>query len=231
MIGARKRNQESWPATPPFTTPQNPEQDRDTRRLPAIPALSSSPLPANVLETETPSLALFLYVGATSSPERHSQQHLGAVSCQHPRTSLPNLVILKMRRSRMQRSTEMPKGDKVPSSTRMVSKIPEHTTKQSKRLKSDMKYWRRPSAYIFSSISATKRASSTRLALSGVGDPARQSTDLSLRRKGRRAVLFTSLLCPPSPQAGTAANQGATGEEDEEQGDVQLCAKAAVLSR
>lgn len=74
----------------------------------------------------------------------------------------------------MQRRTEMPRGDKVPSSTRMVSKIPAHTTKQSKRLKSDMKYWRRPSAYIFSSISATKSASSTRLALSGAGDPAHQ---------------------------------------------------------
>lgn len=78
-----------------------------------------------------------------------------------------NLVILKMRSSRMQRSTEMPRGDNVLSSTRMISRTPAHTTKQSKRLKRDMKYWRRPSAYIFSSISATKRASSTRLALSG----------------------------------------------------------------
>lgn len=108
----------------------------------------------------------------------------------------------------MQRSTEMPRGDKVPSSTRMVSKIPADTTKQSKRLKSDMKYWRRPSAYIFSSISATKRASSTRLALSGVQDPAHQSMDLLISpwhsSKGRRAVLLTSLLCPL--RAAAAAN-------------------------
>lgn len=108
----------------------------------------------------------------------------------------------------MQRSTEMPRGDKVPSSTRMVSKIPAHTTKQSKRLKSDMKYWRRPSAYIFSSISATKRASSTRLALSGVQDPAHQSMDLLISpwhsSKRRRAVLLTSLLCPLG--AAAAAN-------------------------
>lgn len=80
MIGARKRNQESWTTRAPFTTPWNPEQDRDTRRLPASPALSSSPLPDNLLETETPSLALFLYVGAPSLPQGHGQQCLGAVS-------------------------------------------------------------------------------------------------------------------------------------------------------
>lgn len=154
------------------------------------------------------------------------------MSHQHPQSSFPNLVILKMRRSRMQRSTEMPRGDKVPSSTRMISKIPAHTTKQSKRLKSDMKYWRRPSAYIFSSISATKSASSTRLALSGVGDPAHQSMDLLIAawhsRKGRRAVLLTSLLCPPpSPELQLQQMllfREHTGEEDEEKGDVQLCA-------
>lgn len=139
----------------------------------------------------------------------------------------------------MQRSTEMPRGDKVPSSTRMVSKIPAHTTKQSKRLKSDMKYWRRPSAYIFSSISATKSASSTRLALSGAGDPAHQSMDLLISawhsRKGRRAVLLTSRLCPPSPELQLQQMlffREHTGE-DEEKSDVQLCActceSAAVL--
>lgn len=132
----------------------------------------------------------------------------------------------------MQRSTEMPRGDKVPSSTRMVSKIPAHTTKQSKRLKSDMKYWRRPSAYIFSSISATKSASSTLLALSGAGDPAHQSRDLFISawhsRKGRSAVLPISLLCPPlRPQLQLQQMlffREYTGEEDEEKGDVQLCA-------
>lgn len=77
MIDARKRNQESWTTRAPFTTPRNPEQDRDTRGLPASPALSSSPLPDNLLETETPSLALFLYVGAPSPPQGHSQHAWG----------------------------------------------------------------------------------------------------------------------------------------------------------
>lgn len=131
----------------------------------------------------------------------------------------------------MQRSTEMPRGDKVPTSTRMVSKIPAHTTKQSKRLKSDMKYWRRPNAYIFSSISATKSASSTRLALSRVGDPAHQHMDLLISawdsRKGRREMLLASLLCPLSPELQLQQMlffRQHTGEEDEEKGDVQLCA-------
>lgn len=48
-------------------------------------------------------------------------------------------VTLKMRSSRTQRKTEMPSGDMMASSTRMVSTMPPHTTKQSKRLKSDTK--------------------------------------------------------------------------------------------
>ena len=50
-----------------------------------------------------------------------------------------HLVILNIRRRRTQRSTEMPKGDMILVSTRMVSRMPPHTMKQSKRLKSDTK--------------------------------------------------------------------------------------------
>lgn len=50
------------------------------------------------------------------------------------------LVILKIRRRRTQRNTEMPRGDIILVSTRMVSRIPPQTTKLSKRLKSDTKY-------------------------------------------------------------------------------------------
>lgn len=51
-----------------------------------------------------------------------------------------NLVILKIRNRRTQRKTEMPRGDMILVSTRMVSRIPPHTTKLSKRLKSETKY-------------------------------------------------------------------------------------------
>lgn len=67
----------------------------------------------------------------------------------------------------MQRSTEMPRGLMAPDSTSRISRTPLHTTKQSKRLKTDMKYWRSPSPYILISISTVKRDSSTRLATSG----------------------------------------------------------------
>lgn len=50
------------------------------------------------------------------------------------------LVILKIRSKRTQRNTEMPRGDMILVSTRMVSRIPPQTTKLSKRLKSDTKY-------------------------------------------------------------------------------------------
>lgn len=50
------------------------------------------------------------------------------------------LVILKIRSKRTQRNTEMPRGDMILVSTRMVSRIPPHTTKLSKRLKSETKY-------------------------------------------------------------------------------------------
>lgn len=51
-----------------------------------------------------------------------------------------NLVILKILSKRTQRNTEMPRGDMILVSTRMVSRIPPHTTKLSKRLKSETKY-------------------------------------------------------------------------------------------
>lgn len=50
------------------------------------------------------------------------------------------LVILKIRSKRTQRNTEMPRGDMILVSTRMVSRIPPQTTKLSKRLKSETKY-------------------------------------------------------------------------------------------
>ncbi|TNN73252.1 hypothetical protein EYF80_016415 [Liparis tanakae] len=48
-------------------------------------------------------------------------------------------VILNILSSRMQRSTEMPMGGMNCSSTSSVSRMPPHTTKQSKRLNSAMK--------------------------------------------------------------------------------------------
>lgn len=56
------------------------------------------------------------------------------------KTVFINLVILKIRSKRTQRSTDMPRGDMILVSTRMVSSIPPHTTKLSNRLKSDTKY-------------------------------------------------------------------------------------------
>ncbi len=50
--------------------------------------------------------------------------------------------------------------------TRMISRIPTDTTKQSKRLKRDMKYDGRPIAYIFINISTANRNNSTLLVLS-----------------------------------------------------------------
>lgn len=66
----------------------------------------------------------------------------------------------------MQRSTEMPITDMMPVSTRMSSIMPVDTTKQSKRLKRDMKYEGKPKAYIFMNISKENIDSSSLLALS-----------------------------------------------------------------
>lgn len=63
-----------------------------------------------------------------------------------------NLVILKIRNKRTQRKTEMPRGDMILVSTRMVSRIPPHTTKQSKRLKSETKYACRETTQKFSHL-------------------------------------------------------------------------------
>lgn len=66
----------------------------------------------------------------------------------------------------MQRSTEMPITDMMPMWTRMSSIIPVDTTKQSKRLKRDIKYDGRPKAYIFMNISKENIDSSSLFALS-----------------------------------------------------------------
>lgn len=79
----------------------------------------------------------------------------------------PHLVTLKIRKRRTQRNTEMPRGDMISSSTKMVSVMPPHTTKQSKRLKRETKYAWRPRLYIFTSISQVNSARRTLLAISG----------------------------------------------------------------
>lgn len=75
-------------------------------------------------------------------------------------------VTLKRRSSRMQRRMEIPMTDITSMRTRMSSRIPTDTTKQSKRLKRDMKYDGRPIAYIFMNISTANRDNSTLLVLS-----------------------------------------------------------------
>lgn len=106
-----------------------------------------------------------------------------------------NLVILKILSKRTHRKTEMPRGDMIFVSTKIVSRIPPHTTKLSNRLKRETKYacrgrraylkknpqsykivsrfWHiivsptwRPRLYIFNSISPVKSASNTLLAMS-----------------------------------------------------------------
>lgn len=77
------------------------------------------------------------------------------------------LVTLKIRRRRTQRNTEIPSGDIISSSTKMVSTMPPQTTKQSKRLKRDTKYDCRPRLYIFTNISQVNKARRTLFAISG----------------------------------------------------------------
>lgn len=48
-----------------------------------------------------------------------------------------HLVTLKILRRRTHRSTEMPRGCMAPTSTKVVSRMPPQTTKQSKQLKKD----------------------------------------------------------------------------------------------
>lgn len=75
-------------------------------------------------------------------------------------------VTLKIRSRRTQRNTEMPRGGMISSSTRTVSRIPPHTTKQSKRLKNATKYPCNPRLYIFSNISTVNNDRRTLLAMS-----------------------------------------------------------------
>lgn len=98
----------------------------------------------------------------------------GVRADRHPRSgnpcserTRPHLVTLKILKSRTQRNTEMPRGDMISSSTRIVSVIPPHTTKQSNRLKRETKYAWRPKLYILTSISHVNRAKRTLLAISG----------------------------------------------------------------
>lgn len=83
------------------------------------------------------------------------------------RYTCPYLVTLKMRKRRTHRNTEIPRGDMISSSTKIVSVIPPHTTKQSNRLKRETKYAWRPKLYIFTSISQVNRARRTLFAISG----------------------------------------------------------------
>lgn len=83
------------------------------------------------------------------------------------RRTCPYLVTLKIRKRRTHRNTEIPRGDMISSSTKIVSVIPPHTTKQSNRLKRETKYAWRPKLYIFTSISQVNRAKRTLLAISG----------------------------------------------------------------
>ena len=96
------------------------------------------------------------------STHTHTQTHTHTVAVWYH----SHRVTLKILNRRTQRNTEIPSGDMISSSTRMVSVIPPHTTKQSKRLNSETKYACRPRLYIFTNISHVKRASSTLLATS-----------------------------------------------------------------
>ena len=76
------------------------------------------------------------------------------------------LVILKIRSSLMQRNTDMPKGCISSNFNSTTSRMELMTTKQSKRLKSDMKYASKPKQYIFSKPSQVKRTKKMRLPIS-----------------------------------------------------------------
>lgn len=73
-------------------------------------------------------------------------------------------VTLRILSSRMHLSTEKPNGANTPRENMIISRIPQSTTKQSKRLNRDMKYALGPRAYIFTNISTTNSTSSMRLA-------------------------------------------------------------------
>lgn len=77
-----------------------------------------------------------------------------------------HFVTLRILSSRIHLSTEKPRGATDPADNMIISRIPQSTTKKSKRLNRDMKYARGPRAYIFKNISMINSTSSTRLATS-----------------------------------------------------------------
>lgn len=79
---------------------------------------------------------------------------------------ITHFVTFIRRRSRMHLITEIPSDVITFAETRMISSMPTVTTKQSKRLKIDMKYIRRPKAYIFMTISIAKQQSRILLTVS-----------------------------------------------------------------
>lgn len=110
--------------------------------------------------------------GEGVSPERETSPEPGCGPSPPLRTPRSGntgayLVTLKMRKRRTHRNTEIPSGDMISSSTRIVSMIPPQTTKQSNRLKRETKYAWRPKLYIFTSISQVNRARRTLFAISG----------------------------------------------------------------
>lgn len=117
-------------------------------------------------------------------------------------------VTLKIRSKRTQRNTEIPSGDMIAISTRIVSVIPPQTTKQSKRLKRDTKYACRPRLYIFTSISQVNIASSTLLATS-VGQVGHYNDTEAASPPRRGAVLprFTHPAPPWATRTGCSAQR------------------------
>ena len=75
-------------------------------------------------------------------------------------------MTLRILSSRIHLSTEKPRGATAPAENMIISRIPQSTTKKSKRLNRDMKYALGPRAYIFTNISRINSTSSTRLATS-----------------------------------------------------------------
>ena len=130
--------------------------------------------------------------GSGSPPPRIQKTPAAAYIC-------PHLVTLKIRKRRTQRNTEIPRGDMISSSTKIVSVIPPHTTKQSNRLKRETKYAWRPKLYIFTSISQVNRARRTLFAIS-----AKTKGRLSLgSRCGGGSGSASSL--PPAPAGNSQA--------------------------
>lgn len=75
-------------------------------------------------------------------------------------------MTLRILSSRIHLSTEKPRGATAPAENMIISRIPQSTTKKSKRLNRDMKYALGPRAYIFKNISIINSTNRTRLATS-----------------------------------------------------------------